>query len=88
MKSFTASVFSVIALTVKSADMFDIEDHIIEGFKGMASDGSNLVSYENERGRPMMHAAIDDSKCLVVTNLFYRLPWSSPLMLTQWKASY
>jgi hypothetical protein len=61
MKSFTASVFSVIALTVKSADTFDIEDHIIEGFKAMASNGSNLVSYENERGKPMMHAAIDDN---------------------------
>jgi hypothetical protein len=62
MKSFTASVFSVIAMGVKSGEIFDIENTIKETIKGLSPEDAELVFFENERGRPMMHEAIDDGK--------------------------
>jgi hypothetical protein len=72
MKSFTASVLAAVMTELVRSEMFDIEKTLTEGFAGLRPEGSDFVMFENERGRPLMHEAVDDGKFLFTfINLYF-----------------
>ena len=60
MKSFSTAILAAVATRVSAEEVFDIEAHIVKGFSNLRPEGSELISFENERGKPLMHAPIDD----------------------------
>ena len=61
MKQFSVAVLAATSEMVR-ADAFDIEATLLDAFANITPEGTEVIMFENERGRPMMHAEVDDGK--------------------------